>query len=331
MTATWDKAVPRIRRLTAGTVGLVAALACHASAAQLGPVDVGGYAEYRLDHIAGGRLDSPISQRFAVRTDFATYVWRPWVLTASGGVNVVYGRAESEMVTRKSTSLGGNLRLNFLPRSRFPLSVYFMDTDENTEAAAVATSGANRQYGFTQQLHSRRFGRYSFDWQQGESSSLSETSIIVGRHREFERAQLSIDKAMGAHRFGFTSRYLDLETDAPISTTESLRHTLRHSFRSGTRFTWRNDAFLNDEEQVNEIIWSDRRYFQFNSMMTWLPETRRRMLVTGRGLLQGSDSLTPMADFGQKTGSLSANANYYLTDRVTVSAGLGASHGVSDD
>lgn len=312
-------------------LGLGALLVWQTAQAQLGPVDTGGYAEYRFDHIAGGNADSPVAHRFALRTDFATYVWRPWLLTASGGINVVYGTSDSATTSRESTSLGGNLRLDFLPRSRFPLSIYFRDTDEDSEAASVRTSGATRQYGFTQQLHTDRFGRYKLDWQQGESSSLSETSILVGRHRRFERAEFSADKSVGAHRFGLTSRYLDLTSDAPDSRTESIRHTLRHNFRGGANFTWRNDAFLNDETQTNEVFWSDRRYYQFNSILTWIPETRRRLLITGRGLLQGSDALTSMSDFGQTTGALSANANYYLTERLTVSAGLGATRGSSDE
>ena len=314
----------------AAWLGLALALISPFAVAQLGPVDTGGYAEYRFDHLAGGNGDSPVAHRLAVRTDFATYVWRPWFITASGGINVVHGKADSGVGTRESTSLGGNLRLNFLPRSRFPLAVYYMDTDENTEAAALRTSGATRQYGFTQHLHTQRFGRYSFDWQHGESSSLSETSLIVGRFREFERAQFSVDKSVGAHRLGLTSRHVDLSTDSPDSTTESLRHTLRHNFRRGTRFTWRNDVFFNDEAQSNEVFWSDRRNFQLNSMMTWIPETRRRLLVTGRGLLQGSESLTPMTDFSQQSASLTANANYYLAERLTLSGGIGAARGTSD-
>ena len=320
-----------VSRPKAALLCCAALLACHPVAAQLGPIDTGGYAEYRFDHIAGRKSDSPVAHRLAVRTDFATYVWRPWILTASGGINVVYGNADSGSSTRESTSLGGNLRLNFVPRSRFPLSIYFMDTDENSEAAAVRASGATRQYGFTQQLHTERLGRYSLDWQAGESSSFSETSIFVSRNRNYERLQFTADKSAGAHRFGITSRYLDLTSDTPNSTTESLRHTLRHNFRSSKNLTWRNDAFLNDEIQTNEVFSSDRRYYQFNSMLTWIPETRRRVLVTGRGLFQGSDSLTPLSEFGQQTASLSANANYYLTDRLTVSGGVGAILGMSDD
>lgn len=315
----------------AAVLGLCASLACQPLAAQIGPLDLGGYAEYRFDHIAGGNAGSPVAHRFAVRTDFATYVWRPWLLTASGGLNVVYGTSDTGAVSRESTSLGGNIRLNFLPRSKFPLAVYYIDTDDDTEAASIRTSGSTRQYGFTQQLHTKRLGRYSLDWQQGESSSLSDTSILVHHNRRYERAQLSVDKAVGAHRFGLSSRYFDLSANAPGSRTEALRHTLRHNFRSGTTFTWRNDAFLNDENQTNEIFWSDRRYYQFNSLVTWLPETRRRLLVTGRGLFQGSESLTPLSDFSQHATSASANASYYLTDRLTLTAGLGAARGSSDE
>lgn len=311
-------------------LGFIASLACQTAAAQLGPVRTGGYAEYRFDHIAGGDSGSPVAHRLAVRTDFATYVWRPWLLTASGGINVVYGDADSGTSRRRSEGLGGNIRLNFLPRSRFPLAVYYMDTDDESDAAAVRTRGATRQYGLTQQLHSRRFGRFNLDWQRGEESSLSETSILVRRQREYERLQLSIDKSVGAHRLGFLTRYLDIATDAPDSTVKSLRQTLRHNYRAGTSLTWRNDAYLNDEDQANEVFWSDRRYYQFNSMLTWIPETRRRLLVTGRGLFQGSESLTSMTEFEQQTASLTTNASYYLTDRLTLSGGFGFVRGVSN-
>ena len=113
--------------------------------------------------------------------------------------------------------------------------------------------------------------------------------------------------------------------------TESLQHTFRHTFRTGINFSWRNVAYYVDEMQRNENTDSDRNYYQFSSIVNWTPNTRRRMLISGRGLLQGSENGTPLIQFGQELASLSGMATYYLTERLTVSGAAGVSRSDSDD
>ena len=300
---------------------LVAMLSPCPGMAQMGPLATDGYLEYRFDHVGG--TNSANSNGAILKTNLSTYFWRPWILTATGNVSFSQNEADSTIGTQKSVVTQGGLRLNFLPRSRFPLTIYYEDRGGKSDSDAYSRSGTTRDYGLLQQFMSKRFGHYALDWQKGYTDSLNDGVIQVQTRKDYDRLRLDVSKSIGRNTFLLGSRRLEVTAISPGQRLNSIRHNFRHSFRPGSRVDIRNTFYYGDEQQETDTVAVDRVFQQFSSTLSWRPRTEKRLLLTGRGLLQSSESLTQFLTTGQKSASLSATASYEYSDRVMLSGSVG--------
>ena len=300
---------------------LLAMLSPRPGIAQMGPLATDGYLEYRFNHVSG--TNSENSHGAILKTNLATYFWRPWILTATGNVSFSQNMADSTKGTQKNTVTQGAMRLSFLPRSRFPLAIYFEDRGGQSDSDAFSRSGTARNYGFLQQFTSKRYGRYALDWQKGFTDSLNAGATQVQTRRDYDRLRLDVNKSIGRNTFLLGSRKLEVTAISPGQHLDSIRHNFRHTFRPSSRVDLRNTFFYGDEQQGTNTVAVDRVLQQFNSTLTWRPRTEKRLLLTGRGLLQSSESLTQLLTAEQQSASLSGTATYEYSDRVMISGGLG--------
>ena len=300
---------------------LLAMLSVRPGMAQMGPLAADGYLEYRFDHVGG--TVSANSHGAIFKTNLATYFWRPWILTATGYASFSESAADSTIGTQKNTVTQGGLQLNALPRSRFPLTIYYEDRGGQSESDAFSRSGRTRNYGFLQQFTSKRYGHYSLDWRKGFTESLNASAFQVLTRKNFDRLRLDFRKSIGRNTFLLDSRILGVTAISPGQRLDSIRHNFRHTFRPGTRVDIRNTFFYGDEQQETDTVAVDRVFQQFSSTLSWRPRTEKRLLLTGRGLLQSSESLTQSLAAGQHSASLSGTASYEYSDRVMISGNLG--------
>ena len=300
---------------------LLAVLSLRPGMAQMGPLSTDGYLEYRFDHVGG--TASAQSHGAILRTNLSTYFWRPWILTATGNVSFSQNAADSTMGTQKNAVKQGGLRLNFLPRSRFPLTLYYEDRGGQSDSDAYRRSGTTRNYGFLQQFTSKRYGHYALDYQKGFTDSLNAGVVQVKTRKDYDRLRLDVSKSIGRNTFLFGSRILGVTAISPAQRLDSIRHNFRHTFRPGSRVDIRNTYFYGDEQQETDTVAVDRVFQQFSSTLSWRPRTEKRLLLTGRGLLQSSESPTQFLTAGQQSASLSATASYEYSDRVMISGSTG--------
>ena len=291
------------------------------SRAQMGPVDMDGFVEYRYSQFNGKDVDARSSQGLLLKTNFSTFFWRPWILNATGHVSYAERKANARLGEERSGDISGGLRLNFLARSKFPLTLYYDDFNGSVDSETNNYSGRTKRYGLLQQFSSRRLGNYSLEWRSGSTDVLYRDGFRIPERNDNERWQFMGRKAFGRNLVSLSSISLVVDSEIPERMTESLRHTLRHTFRLGSHFNVRNTAFYTNEELDSEMLQTGRTYRQFSSITTWRPS--RRLLITGRGLVQDSASRGMMTDSQVQTMSISGTANYQYSDRLTFTGGMG--------
>ena len=305
-------------------------LTCSQAAAQIGPVDTRGYVEYRYIYQAGSDRDGTGVHGAALRTDLATYVWRPWILNARGSLLLQEYGSDSPTGLTTSSVVQGGLWLDFLARSKYPLTIYYEDFDADYDSQPFRRTARTRSHGFRQQLSSKRLGLYSLEFRRGMTDSLYADGFTLPAKNDNKRWEFKGRKAFGRNNISLTSRSLEVEAQEPNTTTDSLRHTIRHTLRAGSRFNLQNTFFVTDEKFDSDFLQSDRVYQQLYSLATWRPDKANRWFITGRGLFQDNESAGLAGGSGQSNASLSGTASYRLTERVSLTSALGASRMKSD-
>ena len=311
-------------------VAALVLLTCTPAAAQLGPIDTRGYVEYRYIYQAGSGRDGVGAHGAALRTDLSTYVWRPWILNARGSLLIRELGSNTPTGLTTSSVLQGGLWLDFLARSKYPLTVFYEDFDADYDSEPFRRTARTRSHGFRQQLSSKRFGIYSLEFRRGLTDSLYADGFTLPAQNDNQRWEFKGRKVFGRNNIALTSRSLEVDAQQPNTMTDSMRHTVRHSFRAGSRFNLQNTFFITDEQFDSEFLQSDRTYQQLYSLATWRPDQGNRWLITGRGLFQDNTSANMFGGSGQSSTSLSGTASYRLTDRVAVTGALGVSRMQND-
>lgn len=317
------KTVPGLRFCKPLVVAVLVALACGGASAQMGPVDAEGYVEYRYSQFNGAGLSTRNSHGVLARTNLSTFFWRPWILNTTGHLAFSQRKADARLGDEKSGEIFGGLRLNFLARSAFPLSLYYEDRDGSVDSDVNSRSGRIKTYGAIQRFTSRRLGAYSFEWRKGSIDTLYQDGFRLPQISESENWQFLARKTIGRNLFTLASRGQDVNSQIPERTNNNLRHSLRHSFRIGAGLDVTNTAFLSDEELDSEMLSTGRTYRQLNSVVSWRPMTAKRLLISGRGLIQDSEFSNTMQTTEARSASASATANYQYSDRVNLTAGFG--------
>jgi hypothetical protein len=297
---------------------------CSSAAAQLGPVEARGYVEYRYIYQAANDRDGAGTQGAALRMDLSTFVWRPWILNARGSLLVQEFGADSAGVATSSSALQGGLWLDFLARSKFPLTVYYENFVADFDSEPFRRTTKTRGHGFRQQLSSKRLGIYSLAYRRNMTDSLYADGVTLPTINDSERWDFNGNKTIGRNRFALISRSLEIDAKEPDVSTDSLRHTVRHNFRPSSRFHLQNTFFVTNEKFASEYLQSDRKYQQLYSLATWRPGAANRWLITGRGLFQENESASPAGGgAGLSSASMTGTVSYRVTDRTSLTGALG--------
>ena len=303
----------------------LALLTCPAAFAQLGPVETRGYLEYRYLYQASSDRDGTGAHGAALRTDLSTYVWRPWIVSARGSLLLQETGADSPTGVTTSSILQGGLWLDFLARSKYPLTIFYEDFDADYDSQPFRRTARTRSHGFRQQLSSRRLGIYSLEFRRGMTDSLYADGFTLPTRNDNQRWEFKGRKVFGRNSVSLTSRNLEVDAQEPDIRTDSLRHTVRHNFRAGSRFNLQNTFFITDEQFDSDFLQSDRVYQQLYSLATWRPDRANRWLITGRGLFQENESASMAGGSMQSNASLSGTASFRVTDRISLTGAVGAS------
>ncbi len=299
--------------------------------AQVGPVDHSGYLEYQYRIIRNEQGSGSDAHVATWRARASTFVWQPYILLVDGNLALTRTRNASNDSKNTGTLVTGGLYSSLFARSTFPLRVYFESRDSRVDGDVFDTDFMTRNWGFMQQLASRRDGsRLSLEFRRSDTDEVSVNGRTELRKFGSELWQLSGNKAFGRNDFRLVTSVRKLSRDSPQQTQNRTVLNLRHRFRGGLRFNIDDRLFYSDERLNLNGSDQQRRFLQFNGFSNWRPETSKPLLVTGRLVGQAVE-----AGDGTKRGSqnfvLSGNATYQYSPRVTFAANAGVNGSGADN
>lgn len=294
--------------------------------AQFGPIQTRGYLEYKFDHTAVERGTEAQSHAVALRTDFSTYFWRPWLAQLSGTLVATESRTGYLDRTDQTSLLQGGLRAFLMPRSRYPLSVFYENFFDESVNAEIRSDAKRQSMGLLQQLNTRRLGTYSLEFRRSSIDRLRADGYFTPLDSVTNLWQLNGRKTFGKNTLNIMSSSLEIDSTIPQSYRDIVRHSIRHSWRIGQMISVQNTLFLTDEQNQFESRNTLREFNQFSSIATWRPRTSRRLLLSGRGLFQDTATNGDSPLLEQDRAFLSVSANYELTDHVSLFGNVGYSN-----
>lgn len=299
--------------------------------AQVGPVDHSGYLEYqyRISRSEQG-LGSDL-HRATWRARASTFVWQPYILLVDGNLALTRTRNSTNDNKNVGTLVTGGIYSSLFARSTFPLRVYFESRDSRVDGDVFDTDFTTRNWGFMQQLASRRNGsRLALEYRRSDTDEVSINGRTELRKFGSELWQLTGNKAFGRNDFRLLTSVRKLSRDLPQQSQNRKVLNLRHRFRAGLRFNIDDRLFYSDERLNLNGSDQQRRFLQFNGFSNWRPKTSKPLLVTGRLVGQAVEAGNGMTR-GSQNFVLSGNATYQYSPRFTFAASAGVNGSDNDD
>jgi len=317
------------RRCAAITIAMLSVLAGPAKA-QLGPVRPNGFVEYQY-RMDDGRAAATSSTQLATwRGNFATYMWRPWILQLGGDVGLTRSFSTRSDATQDGSIVTGGLVASLFPRSHFPLRAYVENRDSRVDGDLSDINIGTTTFGFLQQYAPRNGGRYSIEYRQSDVDELYEDGFRVNREYVSRNWQLNAARAFGRNDFRLLTQLRNIERDVPMQAEERNSLTLRHRFRTSPRFFIEDTTFFSSENIDVDNNDLRRRFLQWNGISTWRPDTEKPLYVTLRGIAQGVDSGPSGLESGSTIMSLNGSATYQWSENITLAGNLGVTSTSAD-
>jgi hypothetical protein len=313
----------RARKLALLAVGAAALINSGAAVAEVVPIDHDGYLEYQFRMT---RNDDGVGsdQHLATwRGRASTFVWQPYILLLDGELGLTRSRNADSGNTDDGTIVTGRIGASAFARSTFPFRLYFESRDSRVDGDIFDSDFTTRNWGFLQQLASRRHGgRLALEYRASDSDQLSINGRTERRKSGAERWQLTGNRAFGRNDFRLLTSLRKLERELPDQTQNRKLLSLRHQYRGGLRFNIDDTLFYSDERLNLNGTEQLRRFLQFNGYSNWRPDTRKPLVVIGRVVAQAVE-----AGNGTTRDShnyfVNGTATYQFSPRITAAASAG--------
>jgi hypothetical protein len=281
----------RARKLALLVAGAAALASIDAAVADMAPVEHDGYLEYQFRMT---RNDEGLGndQHLATwRARASTFVWQPYILMLDGNLGLTRTRNASSGNTEDGTIVTGEIAANAFARSTFPLRLYFESRDSRVDGDIFDTDFTTRNWGFLQQLASRRNGgRLALEYRASDTDEISVNGRTEQRKFGSDLWQLTGNRAFGRNDFRLLTSLRKLERDEPQQTQDRMLLSLRHQFRGSLRFNVDDTLFYSDERLNLHGTEQQRRFLQFNGYSNWRPDTEKPLVVIGRLVAQGVEA-----------------------------------------
>ncbi len=207
----------------------------------------------------------------------STYIWRSWFALLSGSLSLSIDETGSEsQPTTEDQFATGDIQFDLFPTSRFPFRAYFIKTNNQFENESFDQQIFTTEYGLSQQYRSK-------DGMHNYRAEFSDNQQEHGDDNKFVSKSLLLS---GGNRFGRQDFDTDIKLDKVDNLTageqaRSYAVTLDHAFRQSTNFTI--DNLLSTSVDDNDLFSSssDIETAQVSSFLSWHPENRRDLRLTG--------------------------------------------------
>jgi len=323
------------RRCAMALATAMIVLGAGAATAQVGPAEIDGFVEYQY-RLTKGKGQGSIGTHFgSVFTQLSSYVWQPWIMQVNASLGLTKTRSESPNFDssapqkRRETFVTGRLNVDIVRQSRFPFFAFAEIQDSRVDSDLQGFEGAQSTLGFMQRYTPWSGGQFLLEYRRNMTERFSDerSQATSGSPLEHstDRWQVRIDKGFGRHRLNYNAVVTDFARSDTLESKNDNRHTLRHRYSRNSRFSLDNTFFVSDESIERQSSNVLRVFRQFNSILSWRPEVKRPLVITGRALLHDIES--GQTDSSQNTENIwvSGSLNYQLTDHVTLAGSVGSS------
>jgi hypothetical protein len=290
---------------------------------ELAPVDHDGYLEYQYRTTRNEDGFGNDQHLATWRATASTFVWQPYLLLLDGNLGLTRTRNADSENTNDGTIVTGAVIANAFARSTFPFRLYFESRDSRVDGDIFDTDFTTRNWGFLQQLASRRNGgRIALEYRASDTDEVSVNGTTEVRKFGSELWQLTGNRAFGRNDFRLLTSLRKLNRDVPAQTRDRTLVSLRHQFRGSLRFNIDDTLFYSDERLNLHGSEQLRRFLQFNGFSNWRPSTEKPLVVIGRLVAQGVE-----AGNGTTRSShnylMSGTATYQYSPQMTFAASAG--------
>jgi hypothetical protein len=315
---------PTRRRFIAPAMLVAAAIAsAHPVLAQVGPIDHDGYLEYQF-RLTRNEEGLGTDQHLGTwRSSASTFVWKPYILMLDGNLGLTRTRNAVSETKNAGTIVTGAVAANAFARSTFPFRLYFESRDSRVDGDIFDTDFSTRNWGFLQQLGSRRTGgRIALEYRASDTEEISVNGTTERRKYGSDLWQLTGNRAFGRNDFRLLTSLRKINRDVPAQTRDRTLVSLRHQFRGGLRFNIDDTLFYSDERLNLGSGAQLPRFLQFNGYSNWRPDTEKPLTVIGRLVAQGVEAGNGTLR-GSHTYLVSGTATYQYSPHVTFAASAG--------
>lgn len=322
-TAARTPVATRAHKLALLAAGAAAFTLNSATLADMAPIEQDGYVEYQFRMTRNDQGVGSDQHLATWRGQASTFVWQPYILLLDGDLGLTRTRNANSSSAEDGTIVTGAISASAFARSTFPLRVYFMSRDSRVDGEIFESDFTTRNWGFMQQLASRRHGgRLSLEYRASDTDQISVNGTTERRKFSSEQWQLNGGRAFGRNDFRITTSLRELQQDVPQQSQERLLVNLRHQFRGGSRFNIDDTLFYSDERLNLSSTDQLRRFLQFNGYSNWRPDTNKPLIVIGRVVAQAVESGNGTIRDSHNY-LMSGTATYQFSPRTTIAASAG--------
>lgn len=303
----------------------VVAVPVQVAVGEIAPIDHEGHLEYRYRAVQTGGLGTSTQHFTTWRAKASTFVWRPYILLLDGNLGLTQGYRKDSKAKDSSTIVTGSVVAKVFARSTFPFQVYFQSSDSRVDGELFDADYTTRNWGFTQQLASRRTnGRLTLEYHNSDTEEVSVNGTQERRKYGTELWQLTGGKVIGRNEFRLITSNRKSIRRAPDQFRDRTVMSLRHQFRGGLRFSIDDSLFYSDEKINLHGGGGDqsRRFLQFNGYSNWRPETAKPLILTGRLVAQGVEAINGTTRRSDNY-LVSGSATYQYSPNLTFAASAG--------
>lgn len=207
----------------------------------------------------------------------STYIWRSWFALLSGSLSLSVDETDSEgQPAAEDRFTTGDLQFDLFPTSRFPFRAYYIKTDNQFDNDVFDRQIFTTEYGLSQQYRTpdgKHHYRAEFSnrrQEQDDDSEFASDSLLLSASNRFGRQDLNTDVKLDQ------VDNLGLDEQA-----RSYSLTLDHALRQATNFTIDNLVSTSVEDNDLFSASNDVETSQLSSFLSWHPENRRDIRLTG--------------------------------------------------
>ena len=291
-----------------------------AQAATMVPFRFGGSVNYNYGYYKSENAESN-RQSIYVVLNADGYIWRPWLITIGGGLQIGFTKDESSASNSGSTAnvYTGNLGFRVFPQSRFPFSLSAVVSDsrlENNNIVVGVTEYQNFNLALTQSYFARNGAFVFFSWNHNEFESdinnYDSDAFNVSYRQQKNRQSLYV-----------TGAYNVSESDSSALKPKLMSLSLNHSYLpTGTSNV---NSFLshNINDPDKDTVNNESSISQASSVFTWRP-THKPLTFNGAALVNRTENQRPSGDPTESIGlSTQFGANYQFSRRLRLYSSLG--------